>query len=129
MTGDERTVRELFAALDAGDNARVLGLLTDDVRFQFGSAEAVSGHEAVAASGAVMAGTVASLSHDLHTVWTVEAPGPAVICEMSVTYRRHDGSDLTLPCVNVFRLRDGRVADYRIYMDLNPVFAPVAEPA
>ena len=36
----------------------------------------------------------------------------------------HDGSRLTLPCANVFRLRDGRIADYRIYMDINPVLAP-----
>jgi limonene-1,2-epoxide hydrolase len=70
-----------------------------------------------------MAGTVASLSHELLAVWRVEQPEPAVLCEMAVTYRRHDGSRLTLPCLNVFRLRDGRIADYRIYMDVNPVFA------
>src|SRR5207249_6548157 len=67
---------------------------------------------------------VPGISHDLTTVWTVHDPDPAVICEMSVTYERHDGSRLTLPCLNVFRLRDGRIADYRIYMDINPVFAP-----
>jgi hypothetical protein len=27
-----------------------------------------------------------------------------------------------LPCCNVFRLRDGFVADYRVYMDINPVY-------
>ena len=121
MTADERTVRELFAALDAGQAPRALDLLTEDVRFQFCSAEPVVGHEAVAANGAAMATTVTALSHDLHTVWAVD---DAVICEMAVTYTRHDGSRLTLPCLNVFRLRQGRIADYRIYMDVNPVFAP-----
>jgi hypothetical protein len=38
----------------------------------------------------------------------------------AVTYAQHDGSRVTLPCVNAFRLRDGRVADYRIYVDSNP---------
>jgi ketosteroid isomerase-like protein len=121
MTADERTVRELFAALDAGDAPRALSLLTDDVRFQFGSTEPVVGHEGVAGNGAAMATTVASLSHDLHTVWAVDE---AVICEMAVTYARHDGSRLTLPCLNVFGLREGRFADYRISMDVNPVFVP-----
>jgi ketosteroid isomerase-like protein len=73
-----------------------------------------------------MATVVASLSHKLLAVWTVEDPQPAVIGEAAVTYERHDGSRLTLPCVSVFRLREGRVADYRIYMDINPVFAPQA---
>jgi ketosteroid isomerase-like protein len=122
MSPDERTVRELFDALDAGDTSRVLGLMTDDVRFRFGSAEPTVGRAAVAANATAMAGTVASLSHELLAVWTVEKPEAAVLCEMAVTYQRHDGSRVTLPCFNVFRLRGGRIADYRIYMDANPLF-------
>jgi ketosteroid isomerase-like protein len=122
MTADESTVRDLFEALDAGDISRVLDTMTEDVRFRFGSAEPTVGRAAVAANATTMAGTVASLSHEPLAVWTVEKPEPAVLCEMAVTYRRHDGSRVTLPCLSVFRLRDGRVADYRIYMDANPVF-------
>ena len=122
MSPDERTVRELFEALDAGDTSRALGLMTDDVRFRFGSADLTVGRAAVAANATAMAGTVASLSHELLAVWTVEKPEDAVLCEMAVTYQRHDGSRVTLPCLNVFRLRDGRIADYRIYMDANPIF-------
>jgi ketosteroid isomerase-like protein len=128
VTRDEDTVRELLAAVDAGDAQRALGLLTDDVRFQFGSAEPTVGQEGVAANAAVLRTAIAGLSHELDTIWTVGEPDPAVICELAVTYERHDGSRLTLPCLNVFRLRDGRIADYRIYMDINPVFAPVSQP-
>jgi ketosteroid isomerase-like protein len=81
------------------------------------------GSAAIAETAAAMANVVASMSHKMLAVWTTNQPDPAVICEMDVTYLRHDGSALTLPCVSVFRLRDGRVADYRIYMDINPVFA------
>jgi hypothetical protein len=66
------------------------------------------------------------LSHEILSVWMVDEPEPATICELKVTYQRHDGSQITLPCLNVFRLRDGLIADYRIYMDINPVFANVA---
>ena len=47
----------------------------------------------------------------------------AVIVELKVHYTRLDGTELTLPCCNVFRLRDGAVADYRVYMDITPVYA------
>jgi ketosteroid isomerase-like protein len=123
MTPEERAVRELFAALDAGDVRSALGLMTEDVTLRFGNADPVVGHAAIAAQFTTMAGVIASMSHELRAVWTTGEPDPAVICEMNVTYHRHDGSQLTLPCANVFRLRDGRIADYRIYMDVNPVFA------
>jgi ketosteroid isomerase-like protein len=123
LTADERTVRELFAALDAGDTAHALALMTDDVGFRFGSAEPTVGRAAVAANATAMAATIASLHHELLAVWTVDEPESAVICEMAVTYHRNDGASLTLPCLNVFRLRGGRIADYRVYMDIKPVFA------
>ena len=123
MTAEERTIRELFSALDGGDIDTALSLMTDDVAFRFGSADPTAGRAAVATNAATMAGVIASLSHELLAVWTVEKPEPTVLCEMAVTYRRHDGSSVTLPCLNVFRLRDERIADYRIYMDVHPVFA------
>jgi ketosteroid isomerase-like protein len=123
MAPDERIVRELLAALDAGDIETVQGFLTEDVAFRFGSAEPTVGRAAIAATADTMAGVVASMSHELLTVWTTGESDPAVLCEMAVTYVRHDDSKLTLPCVSVFRVRDGRVADYRIYMDVTPVFA------
>jgi ketosteroid isomerase-like protein len=123
MTAEERTIRELFSALDGGDIDTALSLMTDDVAFRFGSADPTAGRAAVATNAATMAGVIASLSHELLAVWTTGEPDPAVICEMAVTHRRHDGCRLTLPCANIFRLRDGNIADYRIYMDVNPVFA------
>jgi len=52
-------------------------------------------------------------------VWS---DGDAVIAELKVHYGRLDGSELTLPCCNVFRMRDGAVADHRVYMDITPVY-------
>ena len=45
---------------------------------------------------------------------------------MDVYYRRLDGRELTLPCCNLFRVRDGLVDTYVIYMDVNPVLRDVA---
>jgi ketosteroid isomerase-like protein len=123
MAADERVARELLAALDARDPDTALTFLAEDIAFRFCSAEASVGRAAVASAAATMAGVVASMSHKMLAVWATGEPDPAVICETAVTYVRHDGSEVTLPCVSIFRVRDGLVADYRIYMDINPVFA------
>ena len=49
--------------------------------------------------------------------------GGTAIAVMTVHYERLDGQKLSLPCCNLFGTRDGRVYDYRVYMDINPVFA------
>ena len=46
-----------------------------------------------------------------------------VVAELLLHYTRLDEAKLTLPCCTVFRLRDGLIADYRIYMDISPMYA------
>jgi ketosteroid isomerase-like protein len=57
-------------------------------------------------------------------LWQVAGNPDIVIAEMTVHYSRLDGTSVSLPCCNVFRTHDGAIADYQIYMDVNPVFAP-----
>jgi ketosteroid isomerase-like protein len=47
-----------------------------------------------------------------------------VVVEGNVTYTRQDGSQLTLPFADVLETRDGKVSNYRIYIDIAPLFAP-----
>lgn len=121
MTEDERIVRNLLAAVDAGDLTSAATLLADDVRFRLGGAEPGIGPAAIAAAFGAMTQTVASLSHDILAVWAVDAPEPAIICELTAHFQHHDGSRLALPCINVYRLRGGLIADYRIFMDFTPL--------
>jgi hypothetical protein len=115
-------IRELFAAVDAGDTERIAGFVTDGVRFRFGSAEPLTGRADLAAASRQFSASIGGLHHEITDLWQ-PAPG-TVVAELQVTYRRLDGSELTLPCCNIFRLSsDGLVEDYRIYMDVNPVFA------
>jgi limonene-1,2-epoxide hydrolase len=67
-------------------------------------------------------GSIAAIHHELLDVWEVH--DETVITTMNVRYERLDGRETTLPCCNVFRVRDGLIHDYRIYMDINPVFTP-----
>jgi hypothetical protein len=45
------------------------------------------------------------------------------VTELEVHYTRLDGGQVTLPCCNVFRLREASVAEYRSYIDITPVYA------
>jgi ketosteroid isomerase-like protein len=110
----------IFAAFDAKDIAALAELVTDDVRLQLGNAAVVEGKAEFVEA---LQGFVASVAGFRHTVTNVWSDLDAVIAELKVQYTRLDGTELTLPCCNVFRLRDGAVADYRVYMDITPVYA------
>ena len=49
--------------------------------------------------------------------------GDTTICEMRVTYTRKDGGIVEVPAANIFRMRDGLVHDYRIFVDNAAVYA------
>ena len=117
----ETRIRELFATTDQKDVEANAAHLTEDVELRFGNNEPVIGKDAYVAMSREFFASLKSLRHEIHSLWGVH--GNVVITEMTVHYERLDGRRLSLPCANIFRLRDGLVADYRIFMDVNPVFA------
>jgi ketosteroid isomerase-like protein len=110
----------IFAAFDAKDVAALAELVRDDVRLQIGNADVVNGKAEFVESLSAFFSSVAGFGHTITNVWS---DLDAIIAELRVHYIRLDGTELTLPCCNVFRLRDGAVADYRVYMDITPVYA------
>ncbi len=120
-TAATRAVREILAAVDSGDVDVLCRHVTDDVRFQFGNAEVITGQSAFEAASRAFLKSITAIRHELLDLWEVE--GGTVIAVMMVHYERLDGQKLSLPCCNLFGTRDGRVHDYRVYMDINPVFA------
>ncbi len=111
---------ELFAAIDRKDTASFVKSLTDGAVFRFGSAPAVHGREAIAEAVEGFFSTIAGLSH---TVVKVLWDGATQVCEGEVTYERHDGSFVTLPFTDVFEYDGERIAHYKIYMDIGPLYA------
>ena len=110
---------KVFAVIDAGDAAGFVGLLTPDAQFRFGNAPAVVGRDAIHAAVAAFFAAIAGSRHRLLNIWS----GPSTaVCEGEVTYTRHDGSTLSVPFANVFDLRGGRIAAYRIYTDNSSLF-------
>lgn len=127
MQGQERwqpgsgAWQQLFDAIDGGDARTFASFLAPDGEFRFGNAPAVVGRAAVHDAVAGFFGAIRACRHRMLRSWS--ADGTAA-CEGEVTYTRHDGSQLTLPFVNVFLLRGADIASYRIYIDNSPLFAP-----
>ncbi len=121
-TGDARqqSLEALFAAIDARDAAGFADFLTDDARFRFGSAPAVTGRadivEAVDAFFASLAGVN-------HVITAVATRDDMLFCEGETTYTRQDGRKVVVPFADVFEYAGDRIADYRIYADLTPLYA------
>jgi ketosteroid isomerase-like protein len=122
-SGDsERVVRMLLAAIDAGDQDTADSLIAEDVCFRFASHPRVSGKREFIAGRGALRDSIRGFRHEI--VWLGEVGVDAVIVEMNVVYTLLDGSSVTVPCCDTFRLRDGLIADYRIYIDISPVLKP-----
>ncbi len=115
-------VREVFKAVDAKDAPAFAACLTSDAVFRYANAPLVTGPDAIRDAVAQFFGAVHSLRHDLLALWTLD---DMVFCKGEVRYVRHDGSNAgPFPFFNLFRLDGGKIAEYLIYVDISPLFAP-----
>jgi ketosteroid isomerase-like protein len=115
-------VRTLIRAVDDRDLGTIAELTTPDVHFRFGNSDSTDTQADLLTAAETFREAIADQRHTVLDVW--EADADTVVATFDVYYHRLDGVELNLPCCNVFRLHDGRVYDYLIYMDANPVFAP-----
>ena len=115
-----RNTGGLFAAIDAQDGAAFVSFLTDDAVFRLGSAPPVQGRVAVQEAVEGFFASIAGLSHSIDR--TLDE-GDTLFLEGEVTYTRHDGSQVVIPFVDVFEYEGELVAEYKIYIDIAPLYA------
>jgi ketosteroid isomerase-like protein len=112
-------VTPLFHALDAFDADTFASFLTDEASFVFGNAEPMRGKLAIRDVVADFFTSISAIRHDLLETWTLSQE---VICRGIVTYTRHSGSQLRVPFANIFKLRNGLIQDYLIYVDNSQLY-------
>jgi ketosteroid isomerase-like protein len=124
MTVDPWIV-DLFAAVDRMDTVGFVKVFAEDATFRFGNSEPAAGRQEVEQAVAGFFSMVDGLSHQITGVWTGHwEGGEATSVESTVTYTRKDSSVVgPLPCTTTMRLRGDEIQDYRIFMDIGPVFA------
>jgi len=117
---DAAWIRRVFASVDAKDTETFLSFLEDGAQFRFGSAPAVAGKEAIRNAVDTFFASIRGLRHEILETWLHTE---TVICQGRVTYTRTDGSELTLPFANIWRMRGDRIQEYLIYIDIQPLYS------
>ena len=110
---------DLFADIDSMDPDAFAQHLAGDVRFVFGNSEPVIGRDNVRETWAGFCDAIAGVSHEVIEQWE---NAPAVIVESIVTYTRKDDSTISFPVVTIYRGDGELIEDYRIFMDVAPLF-------
>lgn len=113
-------ILRLFACIDRRDAEGFAGFLSEDGTFCFGNQPPVQGRAAISEAVGGFFASIAGLSHRIDRVWQDTG---SIICIGEVTYERLDGSRITLPFADIFFMDGELIGDYRIYMDVTPLFA------
>ena len=116
----EEFARAVFTAVDRQDVASFTSFFSPAGGFTFGNNPTVKGPAAIGQYCTQFYAAVDGLSHETHNVWQV---GDAIIVPATVTYTRKDKTQVPLPCISVLRVEGDKIWDYRVYMDVNPLFA------
>ena len=111
---------EVYEAVDSKHEQRLARFLTENCTFVYANSEPVVGREYIAESSKNFMALIAGIKHQLLDVWAFDN---VIVSRLEVTYTRKDASTLTVPAVTIWRMRDGQIDDYRIYIDVAPLFA------
>lgn len=111
---------EVYEAVDSKDEQRLARFLSENCTFVYANSDPVVGRENIAESSKNFMALIAGIKHQLLDVWTFD---DAIVSRLEVTYTRKDKSTLTVPAVTIWRMREWQINDYRIYIDVAPLFA------
>lgn len=120
ITNPDQWLQGLFTAIDSKDTDQFLDHLRNDASFRFGSAPGAEGREQIEAAVNTFFDSIQSSQHTVAQLWPAEN---SLVCEGTVTYVRHDDSTMSLPFANVYKFIDGKISEYRIYIDIAPLYA------
>jgi hypothetical protein len=112
---------KLVADIDSMDANTFASNLSEGCVLRYANHPEVHGRDAIAAAIGAFYETIGGLRHQPVNEWTA---GETTILQFDVTYTRLDGGEVTVPAVSIVRSGGELIDDYRIYVDLAPVYAP-----
>jgi hypothetical protein len=113
-------VQEAFRSVDEMRLDDFAALFTADGTMTFGNGEPTVGPVAVRAALGDFYRILSGVRHEVKGAWIV---GDVSINEAVVHYTMTDCSVVPIPVTSILRWEGDRVRDWRIYMDVAPVFA------
>jgi predicted SnoaL-like aldol condensation-catalyzing enzyme len=114
-------VKRLFSRGEAFDSEGFITFFTDTPVYQFGNFDVCLDKAAIKKSADNFFSQIDAVYHEIKMIWE---EGDVVFVEMDVLYWRKDGSMVSLPCSDIFRVEGDKFSELRIFMDVNPVFNP-----
>ncbi len=111
---------QLFQAIDRMDSRSFAQFLTEDAIFQFGNAKPVIGRQNVRDAVGGFFSSIKGIGHKLLGRWQVD---DVVFIQGEVTYTRKDDKSVTVPFLNLFKMKGPLVSQYVIYVDVSPLYA------
>ncbi len=111
---------DLLADVDRMDAKAFASYLSEDCVLRFANADEVVGRDAIEGAIAGFFTTIKGLSHHVLDQWDVD---DTTIVQFETTYTRMDDRRVTVPAVTIYRRGADLIDDYRIYVDLSPVYA------
>jgi ketosteroid isomerase-like protein len=114
------TTADLIRDIDSMDAAAFASHLSENCVLRYANNDEVVGRDAIERAIAAFYETIKALCHDVVEEWTVD---DATIIQFEVTYTRLDDRKVTLPAVTIYRRGGELIDDYRIFIDLTPVYA------
>ena len=115
----DKFIQTVFDAVDSSDAEKLTELMTDDAVFRFSNNPEVAGKDNIKPFLEGFYQSIRGTKHDQIEAW--EVPGGYVM-NGRVTYTRHDGT--TYPCwfSNTFKMKDGKIKDYLIFVDNSKLY-------
>src|SRR3954453_17245998 len=121
---DEPNMRTMYPLLDRTDRDEFASRFTEDGSFRFGNAEPVVGRSAIREAVAAFFSTIDGMRHDITGIWRGKwEQGEVYSVEAEVSYTRKDGSEVKLPVTSTLRMKGALVQDWRVFMDVSPLYA------
>lgn len=118
---DTQWVHDYFKTVDTLDADAIAAYFTDDGKFRFSNQPPAVGKQAVRDSLAQFFDTIEAMHHEKAGLWLGD-DGNSAVWETDVTYTRKDGTQVTLPCASILRSRADKIYDFRMNMDISPVY-------
>ncbi|NVO58698.1 nuclear transport factor 2 family protein [Rhodobacteraceae bacterium B1Z28] len=109
-------IAKLYAAVDAMNARNVVEFVTEDVAFRLGNFDPINGRDSVELANDAFFQTIAAMRHTITGLWS---GGDTVFCDGTVHYTRKDGSEHEVPFATRLGLEQGKVYDYRVYVDIS----------
>jgi hypothetical protein len=114
-------VHQLLKTVDARDANGFVSYLTEKAHLRLGNGPVVTGKDKIRETISGFFSSIKALKHVILETW---AQSDVVILQGEATYTRKDGSQITLPFMNLYRMKGQLIDQYLVYVDLSPLYPP-----